>query len=120
MSACGTRTRDLRIPKFDALTTELTPPEWNFLQPAEAYATAAPRAPDGCWNPYRNEPEKEAPHWRLIGAPIPAGFEARGAADGCDRDAEDEGLEQADVDFLGQDRARRGQRRSRCLGGLHG
>lgn len=39
-------------------TAELTSSR-NPLLPAEAYATAAPRAPDGRWNPYRNEPEEK-------------------------------------------------------------
>lgn len=73
MSAYGTRTRDLRTSRSDALTTEPTPPLRNPLLPAEAYATAAPRAPDGRSNPYRNEPEKEASHCHRFTAAIPAG-----------------------------------------------
>lgn len=73
VSACGTRTRDLRTWLSDALSTELMPSLRNPLLPAEAYATAAPRAPDGRSNPYRNEPEKEASHCRRFTAAIPAG-----------------------------------------------
>lgn len=52
-AACGIRTRDLRLRMPVLYQTELMPLSWNPPVLTSAYATAAPRAPDGPWNPYR-------------------------------------------------------------------